>query len=38
LVRLAVEPSGDGTYVEAVRELIERSSPGVRTVSLRLVR
>jgi hypothetical protein len=38
LVPFAVEPSGDGPYVEALRDWIERCSPRPRGPSLRLVR
>jgi hypothetical protein len=38
LVREAVEPSGDGLFVEAMREWIERVGAASRPASLRLVR
>jgi hypothetical protein len=38
MVALAIEPSGEGPYVEAMRDWIERLSVRPRAASLRLVR
>lgn len=38
MVRMAVEPSGEGPYVEALREWIERVTPRPRIPALQLVR
>jgi hypothetical protein len=37
-IRLAVEPSGEGPYVEGLREWIERVTPRPRRSGLQLVR